>query len=274
MNRQFDIIIIGDSKDGYATMKQLAGTNKALKIAFISKEFKRHTTRDFLNVEYIKDEVTFADYKNRLFGCYLKSGDRLFCTHLIIACGLKYAPLIANHRRVPCVYHNTDDIPRTAKLQPAVVFGSNEVDIKMALTVAKKYKQVYLCSSTFNLCCNPATLKKIEQATNLVVLPNANLLRITADAAGNLKTVELDNYATLTCSAIYVKTASVPDTAWLSTKLIKKNAEAYLETTKNLESTLVPKCYAVGSCAVKSTKKMQQAMILNILADFEEDTIC
>jgi len=274
MNQRFDVIVVGDSKDGNAVIKQLASANKTLMIAFVSKTFKNRTTRDFLNVEYIKDEVIFADYKNRLFGCYLKSGNRLFCTHLIIACGLKYAPLTVNHRRVPCVYHNTDDITKIAKQQPAVVFGSGEADARMALAAAKKYKQVYLCSSLFSLCCTPSTLKKVEQAKNLVVLPNANLLRVTTDAAGKLKAIELDNYSTLTCNAIYIKTESAPDTAWLSTKLIKKNDDSYLETTKELESTVVPKCYAVGSCAVKSTKKMQQAMILNILADFKEDVIC
>ena len=58
MNRQFDVIIIGDSKAGNAAVKSIAGANRNIKVAFISREFKRSTTRDFLNVEYIKDEVS------------------------------------------------------------------------------------------------------------------------------------------------------------------------------------------------------------------------
>ena len=56
--------------------------------------------QDFLNVEYIKDEVALTDYKNRLFGCYLKSGSRLYATHLVFAVGQKYAPLTINNKKV------------------------------------------------------------------------------------------------------------------------------------------------------------------------------
>ena len=88
MNCQVDIVIIGDSKDGHEALKKLAAAKPDIKIAFISREYKSTTTHDYLNVEYIKDEVIFIDYKNRLFGCYLKTGKQVYSTHLIIASGL------------------------------------------------------------------------------------------------------------------------------------------------------------------------------------------
>ena len=67
MNLQVDIIVIGDSLSGHTVVNKLASANPMIKMVFISREFKSTTTHDFLNVEYIKEEVVFTDYKNRLF---------------------------------------------------------------------------------------------------------------------------------------------------------------------------------------------------------------
>lgn len=267
MNSQLDIIVIGDSKEGNTVVKNIASANKSIKIAFISREFKNNTTHDFLSVEYIKDEVTFTDYKNRLFGCYLKSGARLYATHLIFAVGQKYAPLVVNNKKVPNVFNTAEDIPKEAKDLPTIVIGHRDVDVKLALAVAKKYKYVYLCSDTFKLDCTENMLKKLTTTKNIVLLPNTKLVGIST-ANGALKSVELDNYSSVTCSAIYAKTAVSSDTGCVSNKLIKNNEDGYLETDSKLESTLVPKCFAVGSCTQKYTKKMLNALIEAILIDF------
>ena len=62
MNYQYDLIIIGDSKEGNQLVKSIALANLNIKIAFISREFKSATTPDFLNVEYIKDEDDTSGY--------------------------------------------------------------------------------------------------------------------------------------------------------------------------------------------------------------------
>ena len=82
--------------------------------------------------------------------------------------------------------------------------------------------------------------------------------------------VELDNYSTVLCAAIYVKTKTSPDTSCVPPRagLIKANEAGYLETNDKLESTLVPKCFAVGSCTQKCTKKMINSLIEAILTDF------
>ena len=267
MNSQVDIVVIGDSRDGHEAVKRIASTNPSIKMAFVSREFRSVTTHDYLNVEYIKDEVVYTDFKNRLFGVYLKGGDRLYCTHLIIASGLAYKPLVVNHKQVPNVYNNVDDIPKSAKNQPAVVLGSTNADAKFALAVAKKYKQVYFCTDFFNILdITASNQKKLKEASNIVVLPNTSIVKFQT-TNNTLHTVELDNYSTVTCSAVYVKTEAKPETSFVS-NIFSKDSDGYLITTNISQSLLVPKCFAVGNCAAKSSQKMKTAMMETILNDF------
>jgi thioredoxin reductase len=271
MNYQYDLIIIGDSKEGNQLVKSIATANINIKIAFISREFKTATTPDFLNAEYLKDEVTLTNYKNRLFGCYLKSGDQLYATHLVFAVGQKYAPLIVNNKKVPNVFNTAIDIPKEAKKLPAVVLVNKETDVVLAFEIAKKYKYVYLCLNEFAGKCSDAVHKKLlqKQSSNIVVLPNTHIKKVSAHNE-NLINVELDNYSTVLCSAIYAKTDVSPDTSCVPARagLIKANEAGYFETTDKLESTLVPKCFAVGSCTQKCTKKMMNSLVETILTDF------
>jgi thioredoxin reductase len=271
MNYQYDLIIIGDSKEGNQLVKSIASANINIKIAYISREFKVTTTLDFLNVEYIKDEVVLTDYKNRLFGCYLKNGTRLYATHIIFAVGQKYAPFVVNNKKVPKVFNTTINIPKEAKKLPAIVLVNNETDIAMAFEVAKKYKYVYLCLGEFSGKCSEAIHKKLllKQSSNIVVLPNTHIKRVSAYDE-TLINVELDNYSTVLCAAIYVKTDVSPDTSCVPSRagLIKTNEAGYFETTNKLESTLVPKCFAAGTCAQKCTKKMISSLVETILTDF------
>ena len=258
MNRRFDVIVIGDSKQGNSIVKKLAVT-KTLNIAFVSSTFKRKTAHEFINVEYLKDTVVFIDYQKRLFNCYLNNGDILFSTHLVIASGVKYEPLLIGNKVIPDVLNNTDDIDSQAKNLQAIVLGGKD---------AKKYRHVYLCTKEIELSVNASIEKKLNTATNVVVLPNASIAKFT-QADGKLKSVELDNYATVTCSAIFVKTPSTPDVDFVPVKIFSRDSESFLETSDILESLLVPKCFAVGNCVRKSTKTMIEAMIETIKNDFD-----
>lgn len=266
MNRQFDVIIIGDSKAGNTAVKNIAGANRHIKVAFISREFKNSTTRDFLNVEYIKDEVSYIDYNRGLFGCYLKSGVRNYCTHLIIATGIRYAPFKIGNKTIPGVLNTVNEIPKAAKQQVAVVVGNRIADTKLALAVAKKYKYVYLCTESVELVVNESIDKKLSSTENLLILRNASIAK-TAFEDGVLAGVTLDNYAKITCNSIFAITEVTPETEFISEKLINKE-NGYLKTTETAKSTFVPKFFAVGNCAYKSTKKMQAAMVESVLNDF------
>lgn len=274
MNSQVDVIVIGDSKEGREAIKALASERPTIKFAFISREFKSFTTHDYLNVEYIKDEVIFTDYKNRLFGCYLKNGDRIYGTHLVIATGLAYEPLVINRKQVPCVFNTAEDIPKTARHLPAVVVGQTNSDVKFALDVAKKYAHVYLCTEGLTIeNITPANVKKLAETDNLVTLPNASIVKANV-TDGQLKSVDLSNYSTVTCNAIFIKTKASPETSFVSDKLISKNELGYLRPTNISQSLLVPKCFAIGSCTEKSTQKMRVAMIDAILNDFNGGVKC
>lgn len=272
MNYQYDLIIIGDSKEGNQLVKSIASANINIKIAFISRDFKSATTPDFLNVDYINDEVTFTDYKNRLFGCYLKSGNRLYATHLVLAVGQKYIPFTVNNKKVPNVFNTAVDIPKKAKQLPAVVLVQTEADVTLVVEVAKKYKYVYVCLDSFSGELIDAISEKLltKQLTNIVVLPNTHIKKVSKYDE-TLSKVELDNYSTVLCAAIYVKTKASPDTACVSprARLVEADEAGYLVVNNKLESTLVPKCFAVGSCcAQKCTKRMMNSLTDAILADF------
>ena len=268
MNFRVDVIVVGDSKSGHEILDKIASSKLTTKVAFISQAFKSTTTHDHVNVEYFRQEVEYISYRHRLFCCYLKNGDNVFSTHLIIASGLNYEPLIINNEQIPCVFNTLDDIPKVAKDQPALVLCNQDSDAKFAIEVAKKYKQVYLCTPAVDLdkSITTATAKKLSKVENLVVLPNTTIKRVLIDK-GLLQKVELDNYSEVNCAAIYAKTASKPAIDFIPKKiLITENG--FPVVTDQCESTLVPKCYIIGNCLKKYTKAMEQTVVEAILKDF------
>lgn len=268
MNNLVDVLIIGDSKAGHNVMKKLAAERPFLKMAFASREFKSFTTLNKLNIEYIKQEVTHINYKNRLFYCYFKTGEYICSTHLILATGLSYEPLKLGNKVIDCVANNADDIIKQAKNLPAMVIGDDTETVKLALEVAKKYKQVYLCLKQITFKdITPTLLRKINQADNIAVLPNTELLKVTR-IDDLLYSAELSNYATITCHGIFIKTEYRPETSFISDKIIKKDELGYCLTNAQGESTLVPKCFAIGHCAKKPSIAKERQVIEQLLKDF------
>ena len=269
MNFRVDIMIVGDSTTGHGILDKLASSNSALKLAFISRAFKSTTTHDYVNVNYFKDEVMYVSYRHRLFCCYLKNGNNIFSTHLILSTGLNYEPLIINNTVVPCVYNSADVLQKTAKDLPALVIFNQKSDINFALEVAQKYKQVYLCTTELIITesLSAAASKKLAKTENIVVLPNTSIKNVISDKNGILQKVELDNYSTVNCAAIYVKTSAKPAIEFIPRKLLSRQ-ENYPVVTEKCESTLVPRCFTVGSCLKKYTKAMEQKLVETILKDF------
>ena len=204
-----------------------------------------------------------------MFCCYLKNGDNIFSTHLVVASGLNYEPLIINNENVPNVFNNADDITSFAKDQPALVIYNHEADAKFALEIAKKYKQVYVCTKTVNTAENipTAVTKKLANAENLVMLPNTSIKKIVLDKNGVLQKIEFDNYSEISCSAIFIKTASKPAIDFIPKKLLSRE-EGYPMVKDNCESELAPKFFVAGNCLKKYTKAMEQKLVDSILKDF------
>ena len=181
MNFRVDIIIVGDSKSGHDILDKVATGRATRKVAFISKTFKSNTTHDYVNVTYFNDEVVYLSYRHSLFCCYTKNGDHIYGTHLVMAPGLNYEPFIVNNEPVPCVFNSVDDVAKSAKDQPALVICKSEADVKLAIDVAKKYKQVYACTDAVSLHENvsAATARKLAKVENLVILTNTNIKSVT-----------------------------------------------------------------------------------------------
>jgi thioredoxin reductase len=268
MNYLVDIIVVGDSTIGHGIVDKLATTKRQTKIAFISQTFKSTTTHDYVNVKYYRSEVEYVSYRYRLFCCYTKNGDHIYGTHLVIASGLTYEPLIINGEQVPCVFNTTDDIPKTAKDLPALVICNQNIDAKFALDVAKKYKQVYLCTKAVELTesVTDANAKKLAKTENIAIIPNTSVQKVVSDGK-TLRKVTFDNYSEINCSAIYVKTPSKPEIEFIPKKILARE-DGYPVVTENCESTLVPKCFAAGNCLKKYTKAMEQNLLETILKDF------
>jgi thioredoxin reductase len=268
MNYRVDVIVVGDSKNGHAILDKLASSRPTLHAAFISKSFKDTTKHDYTNVKYFKNEVEYVSYRQRLFCCFLKNGDNIFGTHLVVATGLNYEPLVINNKQVPCVFNSTEDVAKTAKDLPALVICNQEADAKLALDAAKKYKQVYLCTRAVDLAesLSATTMNKLAKTENIAILPNTSVQKVISNE-GSLQKVELDNYSEVSCNAIYTNTPGKPAIEFLPKKILQKE-EGYPVATENCESTLVPGCFVVGSSLKKYTKAMEQKVIDTILNAF------
>lgn len=268
MNFRFDVIIVGDSSSGHAILDKLATSKSPIKVAFISKSFKSTTTHDYNNVTYFREEVAYVSYRHRLFCCFTKNGNSIFSTHLIIASGLAYEPFVLNTKQLPYVRNSVDDVTEIAKDQSALIVYNQASDVKFALDIAKKHKQVYLCTKEFDISksISAAMLKKLNTAENIVVLSNAAINEVVCENSVVQK-VTLDNYTDVDCSAIYAKTATKPALDFIPEKMLVREND-YPVVTEYCESTLMPKCFVVGSCLKKYTKTMEQNMIDIILKDF------
>ena len=73
---------------------------------------------------------------------------------------------------------------------------------KLALSLAKKFKYVYLGTKSLDLPFGAKLNKKIENTLNILHLPNCNIVACKNDKAGNLAEVQLDTYSTIKCNAL------------------------------------------------------------------------
>ena len=268
MNFRVDVTIIGDSKAGHEILDKIASAKPAIKLAFISQAFKDTTFHDYNNVKYFRDEVEYVSYRHKLFCCYLKNGDNVFSTHLVVASGVNYEPYAINGKELFGVLNSLDYVTKSAKDQYAVVLGSQESDAKFAYDVAKKYKHVYFSSQDVNIVENisSAVSKKLTSAENITVLPNTSIKNVITNN-GAVSKIVLDNYSEIDCSAVYAKTSSTPAIDFVPRKIISRE-DGYPAVKDNCESTLVPGCFAAGNCLKKYTKSMEQRLIESISKDF------
>lgn len=248
MNQLYDVIIIGASEEGISFCEQLLKKTTGLKVALVSRNFNRPV--DFEGVMKITGEVIFSSYNRGMIGLTLADRTQIFGVNVVVAVGTK--PIKSNLKN-PNIRYNLTDV-KAAKNSPAVVVGNNNLAVTYALSMAKKFKYVYLCSSTVELECDNKYIKKLENVANIVHLPNCNVIGCKNDKDGNLVEVLLDTYSSIRCSTLVMSLGRTPDNPGLSKRMIETDSNGYIITKEFNATTVVPKIYAIGTCTKSSTK--------------------
>jgi thioredoxin reductase len=146
-----------------------------------------------------------------------------------------------------------------------VVAGNNNLAVTYALTLSKKFKYVYLCSSTIELECDAKYLKKLENTANIVHLPGCNVVGCKNDHEGKLTEVQLDTYSSIRCSALVMSLGRTPDSSGLSKRMIETDADGYIVTKSFNTTTIVPSIYAIGACTRGGIKTRLLPIINHII---------
>ena len=263
MNQLYDVIIVGASEEGINFCDLLLKNTVGLKVALVSRNFNRPVELEGLTK--INGEVIFSSYNRGMIGLTLADRTQVFCINVVLAVGTK--PIKSNLKN-PNIRYNLTDI-KAAKTAPAVVVGNNTLAVTYALSLAKKFKYVYLCSNTVELECENKYIKKLENVANIVHLPNCNVIGCKNDKDGNLVEVLLDTYSSIRCSTLVMSLGRTPDSPGISKRMVEVDSNGYIVTKEFNATTLVPKIYAVGTCTRSSTKN-RLLPVVNHLIDINK----
>ena len=248
MDQLYDVIIVGASEEGITFCEQLLKHTTGLKVALVSRNFNRPVEID--NLTKINKEVIFSSYNRGLLGITLSDRTQIFGLNVVLAVGTK--PIKSNLKN-PNIRYNLTGLT-ASKTAPAVVVGNNNLAVTYALSMAKKFKYVYLCSNTVELDCDAKYIKKLENVANIVHLPNCNIIGCKNDKEGNLMEVQLDTYSSIRCSTLVMSLGRIPDSPGISKRMIETDSNGYIITKEFNTTTVVPKIYAIGTCTKSSTK--------------------
>lgn len=253
----FDVVILGASIEGIALAEYLKAKAPATKVALVSKHFNFvKPTNKLLDTELITGESVYSSFNHGLVILTLKNRRIVVGKNLVIATGA--APIKSHAEKFKTnknVCYNPREIIINPKNKPAVVCGNNADAVNFALTMAKKFKYVYLCSRVFDLTCDAKTLKKLNETANIVHLPNCVPVSSKADKDGNLVEITLDTYDTIKCAALVFALGRVPDVNGIDFKMIELDQDKYVKINTQHQTTIVNNIYAIGECTRHNTKR-------------------
>mgnify|MGYP003293980916 CR=1 FL=1 len=257
--KNYDVIVIGASEEGISFCEQLLAKTTGLQVALVSRNFNRPV--EVAGLTKISGEVIFSTYNRGMIGLTLHDRTQIFGVNVVIAVGTK--PVKSNLKNTNIRY-NLLNI-KASKTTPVVVAGNNNLAASYALTLAKKFKYVYLCSNSVELDCDAKYIKKLENVANIVHLPNCNVLGCKNDKDGKLVEVQLDTYSSIRCSALIMSLGRMPDNSGLSNRMISVDSEGYIVTKEFNTTTIVPKIYAIGTCTRGGTKNRLGPVINHLI---------
>jgi thioredoxin reductase len=203
----------------------------------------------------------FSSYIHGLIGLTLADRTQVFGLNTVIAVGTK--PIKSSLKNNNIRYNLVN--LKASKTTPAVVVGHDNLAAIYALTMAKKFKYVYLCSDTLDLTCDAKYIKKLENTANIVHLPNCNIVSCKNDKDGNLTEVQLDTYSSIKCSALVMSLGRIPDNSGFSKRMLSTDPEGYIITKGFNTTTIIPSIYAIGTCTRSSSKNRLLPIINHLI---------
>lgn len=251
----FDILIIGGSKEGLQAYNELNKYNKA--VGLVTKEL----TDPLFSGTYFKKEIIFIKYSLGLFFCYTANNSDIFVTpKLIIATGLKPAKLLVNNNIVEeCLYSEPKSYPRNVSEQKAVVLGNNYIAAQLALQLSKNYKQVYFCSDHMQLDFVKRLATRVAHKDNISVFFGCNPVEVQN------KIIHFDNFMKLEYDTIFAITDRTPDIDIIPKNMIEISNSGYIKTTSNCESTKMPGLFIIGKINYEFNKTIFNQMIKELV---------
>ena len=260
MSQLYDVIVIGASEEGISFCEQLLAKTTGLKVALVSRNFNRPV--DVAGLTKIFGEVIFSTYNRGMIGLTLHDRTQVFGVNVVLAVGTR--PIKSNLKNSN-IHYNLLNI-KASKTTPAVVVGNNNLAVSYALALAKKFKYVYLCSSSVELNCDAKYIKKLENVANIAHLSNCNIIGCKNDKDGKLVEVQLDTYSSIRCSTLVMSLGRVPDSPGLSKRMVELDSNGYVITKEFNVTTVIPNIYAIGTCT-KGGIKTRLGPVINHLID-------
>lgn len=254
-NKLYDVIILGASSQGL-TLAELI--EDSCSTALVSSNFTHKTKKQCLvYTDLIQGTAVYLSYMRGLFVLSLENREKVVGKNLVIATGTKPKKSALRNQNIK---YNISEITEKNKIAQAVVYGHDELAVQYSISLAKLFKYVYLCSDTFELDCSKKAQKQLNELVNVVHLPGCTVVSCKNDNKGQLVEITLDTYDTIKTSNLVMSIGRQPDLPSFLAQYIKVDSEGYVITKEYLESTLVPKVYAIGGLHKKPTKKSLTAL--------------
>lgn len=255
-NELYDVIIIGASVEGIALAEYIKAKAPETKVALVSKHFNFvKAANKLLDTELITGESIYSNFNHGLIILTLKNKQLVVGKNVVIATGGYPIRAPADRYKNKNICYNPRDITINPKNKPAIVFGNNNDAVNFALSMAKKFKYVYLCSEVFKLDCDAKLLKKLNDVANIVHLPNCFITSCKNDKSGKLQEVTLNTYDAIKCSAVVLALGRKPHVSGVDPKMIELDVDSYIKINAQHQSTKVPNIYAIGECTKHNTKR-------------------
>ena len=246
MKNNYNILIIGASRRGYRLAKKLDNTN--LKVGFISTHFENLPESAELNhVEMINGTVAFVEYFRRLLVVTLSTGEKFFCTQLVVATG-KRAKKQLDLVNIPNVFYNRIELlQKVPKGDSCLVLGNSDRAISAAKRIKRHYKAVYICDPD-------AIIKPADLPETIGYLPRCTIISGTKTSNGY--EALLSTYAKIPYQSILVVADRELDVDFLPDQFVKITDD-FVEVNDKFQSTQLPILYIIGECLQDPTNDVQ-----------------